>query len=243
MLHTIFEDVADNIFNPDPYYQQGGDMVRIGGLGYRIDIAQAAGQPDHRHDAAEPPASRSTRTKATSWPAGPASTKAPRARRSGTSWRTISANRARSRWSPTIPSTWWAAEAAPRKRRKEDMMSDDQEFLLLPPQVSRRGRGGHGRPCDGQTGACAGGARSADHRVAALAAVSRRWRGCAALRHAVAVRGACGAPQRALADGRQRQLGQLHAAARDGRDHHAQRSVRSSGTMAASPNRSRASIG
>ncbi|MCE8470838.1 thiosulfohydrolase SoxB, partial [Rhodovulum sulfidophilum] len=37
MLHTILEDVADNLFNPDPYYQQGGDMVRVGGMGYRID--------------------------------------------------------------------------------------------------------------------------------------------------------------------------------------------------------------
>ncbi|MBC7180647.1 MAG: 5'-nucleotidase C-terminal domain-containing protein, partial [Roseovarius sp.] len=34
---------ADNIFNPDPYYQQGGDMVRIGGMGYRIDINQPQG--------------------------------------------------------------------------------------------------------------------------------------------------------------------------------------------------------
>ncbi len=43
MLKTIFEDVAENIFNPDPYYQQGGDMVRIGGLGYRIDIHKEMG--------------------------------------------------------------------------------------------------------------------------------------------------------------------------------------------------------
>jgi sulfur-oxidizing protein SoxB len=43
MLKTIFEDVAENIFNPDPYYQQGGDMVRIGGLGYRIDIHREMG--------------------------------------------------------------------------------------------------------------------------------------------------------------------------------------------------------
>jgi sulfur-oxidizing protein SoxB len=43
MLKTIFEDVAENIFNPDPYYQQGGDMVRIGGLGYRIDIQREMG--------------------------------------------------------------------------------------------------------------------------------------------------------------------------------------------------------
>jgi hypothetical protein len=34
-IKTILEDVADNIFNPDPYFQQGGDMVRIGGMQYR----------------------------------------------------------------------------------------------------------------------------------------------------------------------------------------------------------------
>ncbi len=36
-IRTILEDVADNLFNPDPYYQQGGDMVRVGGLHYAID--------------------------------------------------------------------------------------------------------------------------------------------------------------------------------------------------------------
>ncbi len=35
-LRIILEDVAENIFNPDPYYQSGGDMVRVGGMGYRI---------------------------------------------------------------------------------------------------------------------------------------------------------------------------------------------------------------
>jgi S-sulfosulfanyl-L-cysteine sulfohydrolase len=35
-LRTILEDVADNLFNPDPYYQQGGDMVRVGGLSFVI---------------------------------------------------------------------------------------------------------------------------------------------------------------------------------------------------------------
>ena len=43
MLHIVLEDVADNLFNPDPYYQQGGDMVRVGGLGYRIDVSQPQG--------------------------------------------------------------------------------------------------------------------------------------------------------------------------------------------------------
>ena len=42
-IKVILEDVADNIFNPDPYYQQGGDMVRTGGLGYRIDITKPQG--------------------------------------------------------------------------------------------------------------------------------------------------------------------------------------------------------
>ncbi|CAM5781774.1 thiosulfohydrolase SoxB [Ottowia pentelensis] len=37
MLKTVLEDVADNLFNPDPYYQQGGDMVRVGGLSYACD--------------------------------------------------------------------------------------------------------------------------------------------------------------------------------------------------------------
>jgi sulfur-oxidizing protein SoxB len=42
-LKEILEDVADNIFHPDPYYQQGGDMVRSGGLGYTIDISKKVG--------------------------------------------------------------------------------------------------------------------------------------------------------------------------------------------------------
>jgi len=43
-LKEVLEDVADNIFNPDPYYRQGGDMVRTGGLGFTIDVAQRAGR-------------------------------------------------------------------------------------------------------------------------------------------------------------------------------------------------------
>jgi len=54
-IKNILEDVADNLFNPDPYYQQGGDMVRVGGLQYscdpqatmgkRIDNMRLAGKP------------------------------------------------------------------------------------------------------------------------------------------------------------------------------------------------------
>lgn len=55
MIKTILEDVCDNLFNPDPYYQQGGDMVRTGGLSYtckpgagmgsRIDDLRLNGKP------------------------------------------------------------------------------------------------------------------------------------------------------------------------------------------------------
>lgn len=44
MIKTILEDVADNLFNPDPYYQQGGDMVRVGGLTYAINPSAPAGK-------------------------------------------------------------------------------------------------------------------------------------------------------------------------------------------------------
>jgi sulfur-oxidizing protein SoxB len=44
MIKIVLEDVADNLFNPDPYYQQGGDMVRVGGLQYSIDPTASAGQ-------------------------------------------------------------------------------------------------------------------------------------------------------------------------------------------------------
>ncbi len=44
MLKAILEDIADNLFNVDPYYQQGGDMVRAGGMGYSINVDKAMGQ-------------------------------------------------------------------------------------------------------------------------------------------------------------------------------------------------------
>jgi len=54
-IKAILEDVGDNLFNPDPYLQQGGDMVRVGGLtftcnpraklGSRISDLRVAGKP------------------------------------------------------------------------------------------------------------------------------------------------------------------------------------------------------
>jgi sulfur-oxidizing protein SoxB len=43
-IHAILEDVADNLFNKDPFYQQGGDMVRTGGLSYTIDPKKNIGK-------------------------------------------------------------------------------------------------------------------------------------------------------------------------------------------------------
>ena len=43
-IKTTLEDVADNLFNADPYLQQGGDMVRVGGLTYTCDPTAAIGQ-------------------------------------------------------------------------------------------------------------------------------------------------------------------------------------------------------
>jgi len=43
-LKEVLEDVADNLFNSDPYYQQGGDMVRVGGVSYSIDVSAPIGR-------------------------------------------------------------------------------------------------------------------------------------------------------------------------------------------------------
>ncbi len=44
LIKTVLEDVCDNLFNPDPYYQQGGDMVRVGGLQYSCDPKAGMGK-------------------------------------------------------------------------------------------------------------------------------------------------------------------------------------------------------
>ena len=42
-IKAVLEDIADNLFNPDPYYQQGGDMVRVGGMDYECTPDQVVG--------------------------------------------------------------------------------------------------------------------------------------------------------------------------------------------------------
>ncbi len=43
-IKAVMEDIVDNLFNPDPYYQQGGDMVRVGGMDYACAPNEAAGK-------------------------------------------------------------------------------------------------------------------------------------------------------------------------------------------------------
>jgi len=43
-IKDALEDIADNIFHTDPYFQGGGDMVRVGGVGYTIDVSQSVGK-------------------------------------------------------------------------------------------------------------------------------------------------------------------------------------------------------
>ncbi|MFZ2218172.1 MAG: thiosulfohydrolase SoxB [Rhodoferax sp.] len=66
-IKTILEDVADNLFNPDPYYQQGGDMVRVGGLSYTCEPAQSMGQRISRLTVAGQPLEASKTYKVAGW--------------------------------------------------------------------------------------------------------------------------------------------------------------------------------
>ena len=69
-LKEVLEDVADNLFNPDPYYQQGGDMVRVGGARLHDRHRQADRQPHLRSQDAADGQGRSSPTRTTSSPDG-----------------------------------------------------------------------------------------------------------------------------------------------------------------------------
>ena len=64
---TIMEDVADNLFHPDPYYRQGGDMVRLGGLTYAIEPARPMGRRIRDVRVGNRPLEPARRYKATGW--------------------------------------------------------------------------------------------------------------------------------------------------------------------------------
>ena len=66
-IKTILEDVADNLFNPDPYYQQGGDMVRVGGLTYSIAPTATMGNRISRMTLRGKPIDAARKYKVVSW--------------------------------------------------------------------------------------------------------------------------------------------------------------------------------
>jgi sulfur-oxidizing protein SoxB len=63
----LMEDVADNLFHPDPYYRQGGDMVRVGGVTYAIDPAQPIGRRIRDVRVGGRPLEPARRYRATGW--------------------------------------------------------------------------------------------------------------------------------------------------------------------------------
>jgi sulfur-oxidizing protein SoxB len=63
----IMEDVADNLFHPDPYYRQGGDMVRVGGVTYAIEPAQPIGRRIRDVRVGGRPLDPARRYRATGW--------------------------------------------------------------------------------------------------------------------------------------------------------------------------------
>ncbi len=57
-IKDALEDVCDNLFNADPYYQQGGDMVRVGGFTYTLHAGGEHRTPDFRPEARQWPLDR-----------------------------------------------------------------------------------------------------------------------------------------------------------------------------------------
>jgi S-sulfosulfanyl-L-cysteine sulfohydrolase len=66
-IHAILEDVADNLFNPDPYLQQGGDMVRVAGMTYALDPYAGIGSRIFDLRVAGSPMRASRRYKVAGW--------------------------------------------------------------------------------------------------------------------------------------------------------------------------------
>ena len=66
-LKTILEDIADNLFNADPYFQQGGDMVRVGGMSYAITPREKIGRRISEMRLADKPLDADRRYKVAGW--------------------------------------------------------------------------------------------------------------------------------------------------------------------------------
>ena len=136
-LKEVLEDVADNLFNPDPYYQQGGDMVRVGGVRYTIDIGKPIGSRISDLTLLQDRQAARSEPRTTSSPAGRASTRAPRARRSGTWSATTSRRKASSRRRRRTASVSPARRQA-EKQEDRGETNNVQRTIRLPPDLAPR---------------------------------------------------------------------------------------------------------
>ena len=66
-IKAILEDVADNVFHADPYLQQGGDMVRVGGMSYRLEPKAKIGHRISALEIAGKPLQSTKRYKVAGW--------------------------------------------------------------------------------------------------------------------------------------------------------------------------------
>ena len=239
-LKEILEDVADNLFNPDPYYQQGGDMVRVGGLSYTIDIGKPGGAAHLRPDAA---AHRQAARRRAGLRRRRMGQRQRRHRRSADLGRGDEPSRARRRGGSE-----GAAECARDRRCKKHLAKHMHTYASVKSEVGGRRQheddsGDQRRgfvPAGAARGAALDGRRARRaprrQRLQEIRRTSRRnvpdW--SRKLGDGVAVRdygkpsrarGARHSPRRRMAHRLARKLGQLHAAARARRHHHAERAV------------------
>ena len=244
-LKEILEDVADNLFNPDPYYQQGGDMVRCGGLGYTIDIGKPMGSrisamthlksgqpidPARDYDGRR----LGERERGHRRPAGVGAggeirrgeeDRAGRAEYGGEGRRRLTRairRAAASFLEKSFPFSGHCRTKAPvaviwrrHGRHAGEAARRAARFLTAAGAPALRSPAARARRQSEEPAAQRSG----------LDARARRRRRGAPLRQAVEAREARHPPRRAVAHGEPRVLGELHAAARARRHHHAERAV------------------
>ena len=210
-------------------------MVRVGGLGYTIDVSAGRGPPHLANSRCCGPASRSKPAKDYVVPAGPASTKAPKG---PPIWDVVTrhvqnaAHRGAARDWPrtgcgclknfcrTYANSCMIGGSGRRPMNDNNKIASRRAVL-------RGGLAGGAAVLAGPSLPAARAIQSGEPAAqrAGLEQDARRRRRRAPLRHAVQIRGACRPPRRGVADCLAAKLGQLHAAARARRHHHAQRAL------------------
>jgi hypothetical protein len=185
-LKEILEDVADNIFHPDPYFQGGGDMVRVGGIGYAIDVSASDGQPDLRPDALRSgqPIEAAKSYVVAGWASVNEGTQGPPI------WEVVRAHVARVKTVTYRAERRGEGERAhelrPQRSAKEASHDLSRNSGAEPAPLPRCNRARRSRTRRGSpAGESPPQARSSDHRSSGLGAHARRRRDRRALWHAV----------------------------------------------------------